>query len=120
MFDQMKGMRYNTVRLPYSNQLIDQNSKPTGIDYGKNSDLKGLQGLQLMDKIIDYATSIGLHIILDQHRPDANGQSSLWYTSAYPETKWIADWQMLANHYKGHSLVIGADLHNEPRAPACW
>jgi hypothetical protein len=27
---------------------------------------------------------------------------------------------MLANHYKDNPLVIGADLHNEPRAPACW
>ena len=27
---------------------------------------------------------------------------------------------MLASHYKDNALVIGADLHNEPRAPACW
>jgi len=27
---------------------------------------------------------------------------------------------MLASHYKGNPLVIGADLHNEPHAPACW
>ncbi len=73
-----------------------------------------------MDKIIDYATGIGLHIILDQHRPDASGQSALWYTPAYPETRWISDWQMLANHYKGNPMVVGADLHNEPHAPACW
>lgn len=120
MLDQIKSQGYNTVRLPYSNQLFKQQSKPNEIDYSKNPDLQGLQGLQLMDKIIGYATSIGLHIILDQHRPDANGQSALWYTDAYPETTWIADWQMLANHYKDNPLVIGADLHNEPHAPACW
>ncbi len=120
MLKQMKSLGYNTVRLPYSNQLFDPNSKPTSIDYSKNPDLRGLQGLQLMDKIVDYATHIGLRVILDQHRPDANGQSALWYTNAYPETRWISDWQMLANHYKNNSLVIGADLHNEPRAPACW
>ncbi len=120
MLDQMKSLGYNTVRLPYSNQLFDKGSTPNSIDYSKNPDLQGLQGLQLMDKIIDYATSIGLHIILDQHRPDANGQSSLWYTKAYPESRWLADWQMLAGHYKDNPLVIGADLHNEPRSPACW
>jgi endoglucanase len=27
---------------------------------------------------------------------------------------------MLADHYKNNPLVIGADLHNEPRSPACW
>ena len=120
MLKQIKGLGYNTVRLPYSNQLFDPASKPSGINYSLNPDLQGLQGLPLMDKIVDYATSIGLHIILDQHRPDANGQSALWYTSDYPETRWIADWQMLANHYKDNPLVIGADLHNEPHAPACW
>jgi len=120
MLDQIKGLGYNTIRLPYSNQLFDSGSKPSGIDYSKNPDLQGLQGLQLMDKIIDYATGVGLHIILDQHRPDAGGQSALWYTTAYPETRWIADWQMLASHYKDNPMVVGADLHNEPHAPACW
>ncbi|HET8840346.1 MAG TPA: cellulase family glycosylhydrolase [Ktedonobacteraceae bacterium] len=120
MLDQIKSLGYNTIRLPYSNQLFDSGSKPEGIDYSKNSDLQGLQGLQLMDKIVNYATGIGLYIILDQHRPDANAQSRLWYTSAYPETRWLSDWQMLATHYKDNPLVIGADLHNEPRTPACW
>ncbi len=120
MLDQIKSLGYNTIRLPYSNQLFDSGSTPTGIDYGQNPDLQGLSGLALMDKIVDYATSIGLRIILDQHRPDANGQSALWYTAAYPESRWISDWKMLADHYKNNLLVIGADLHNEPKAPACW
>jgi len=120
MLNQIKSEEYNTIRLPYSNQLFDPGSKPDSIDYSKNPDLQGLQGVQLMDKIITYATGIGLHIILDQHRPDASGQSALWYTNAYPESRWIADWQMLAQRYKNNPMVIGADLHNEPRNPACW
>jgi endoglucanase len=120
MLKQIKSLGYNTVRLPYSNQLFDPGSKPNSIDYRLNPDLQGLQGLQLMDKIVNYATSIGLRIILDQHRPDAGAQSALWYTAAYPETRWIADWQMLAAHYKNNPFVIGADLHNEPHSPACW
>src|SRR6266699_3478259 len=120
MLDQVKSLGYNTLRLPYSNQLFDQGSLPNGINYTKNPDLRGLNGLQLLDKIIGYASDIGLRIILDRHRPDAASQSALWYTSAYPESRWIADWQMLANHYKNNPMVIGADLHNEPHAPACW
>ena len=101
MLDQIKSLGYNTLRLPYSNQLFDPGSTPNGINYIENPDLQGLTGLQIMDKIIDYASRIGLHIILDQHRPDAGSQSALWYTPAYPESRWISDWQMLANHYKG-------------------
>ncbi len=120
MLEQIKHEGYNTIRLPYSNQLFDASSKPNSIDYTKNSDLQGLQGVQLLDKIIDSASNIGLHIILDQHRPDAHAQSALWYTDIYPQTRWIADWQMLAKRYQANPMVVGADLHNEPHAPACW
>ena len=91
-----------------------------GIDYSQNPDLQGLNGLALMDKIVNYATSIGLRIILDQHRPDSGAQSPLWYTSQYPESRWLSDWVMLAKHYANNNMVIGADLHNEPHKPACW
>ncbi|MBE3560418.1 MAG: cellulase family glycosylhydrolase [Ktedonobacteraceae bacterium] len=120
MLNQIKHLGYNTIRLPYSNQLFDQGSKPRGIDYTKNPDLRNLQGLPLMDKIVNYAGQIGLHVILDRHRPSAAAQSQLWYTNAYPEKRWLDDWKMLADHYKNNQAVIGADLHNEPRAPACW
>nr|BBH87659.1 hypothetical protein KTC_24100 [Thermosporothrix sp. COM3] len=120
MLDQIKSLGYNTIRLPYSNQLFDAGSTPTGIDFAKNPDLQGLTGLQIMDKIINYSGQIGLRIILDRHRPDSGGQSALWYTSAYPESRWLSDWKMLASRYKGNTTVIGADLHNEPHAPACW
>jgi endoglucanase len=120
MLTQVKNLGYNTIRLPYSNQLFDSGSTPNSIDFTKNPDLQGLNGLQILDKIINYGGSIGLRFILDRHRPDAGGQSALWYTSAYPESRWISDWQMLATHYQGNTAVIGADLHNEPHSPACW
>jgi endoglucanase len=120
MLDQIKSLGYNTLRLPYSNQLFDPGSVPNQINYTLNPDLQGLNGMQIMDKVIDYASQIGLRIILDQHRPDSSKQSGLWYTAQYPESRWLADWEMLAQRYKNNPMVIGADLHNEPHAPACW
>ncbi len=122
MLDQIKQQGYNTIRLPYSNQLFDVGSVPNGIDFsnGKNADLQGLNGLQIMDKIISYARQKGLRILLDRHRPDANGQSELWYTNAYSEQRWLDDWKMLATRYANNPTVIGADLHNEPHGAACW
>src|SRR5687767_2700844 len=54
MLNQIKSLGYNTIRLPYSNQLFDAGSTPNGIafDGGKNADLAGLTGIQVMDKII--------------------------------------------------------------------
>jgi endoglucanase len=126
MLNQIASLGYNTIRLPFSDQLFDSGSTPNSISfYGSNgpinTDLQGLTtGLQIMDKIISYGGSIGLRFILDHHRPDSGAQSALWYTSAYPQSRWLSDWKMLANHYAGNTAVIGADLDNEPHTPACW
>jgi endoglucanase len=124
MLNQIASEGYNTIRLPFSDQLFDPGSTPNSITFyptGTNADLQGLTtGLQIMDKIINYGGSIGLKFILDQHRPDSGAQSALWYTTQYPQSRWLSDWEMLANHYKGNTAVIGADLHNEPHSPACW
>lgn len=117
MLDQMKSLKYNTIRLPFANQLFDQGSTPNSIRFDLNPDLQGLSGIQIMDKIIGYAGQLGMKVLLDRHRPDSGGQSALWYTSAYPESRWISDWQMLARRYNGNTTVIGADLHNEPHGP---
>ncbi|MGE5863787.1 MAG: cellulase family glycosylhydrolase [Rhizobacter sp.] len=118
MLDQIKALGYNTIRLPYSNDVFT--AMPNGIDYGQNPDLQGLSAIQVMDKVIDYATQIGLRILLDRHRPTAAAQSELWYTSEVPESKWLSDWVALARRYKANPNVIGADLHNEPHGAACW
>lgn len=114
MLDQMKSLKYNTLRLPFSSQLFDAGSTPNSIRYDLNPDLQGLNGIQIMDKIIDYAGQIGMKVLLDRHRPDSGAQSALWYTAQYPESRWISDWRMLAQRYLGNTTVVGADLHNEP------
>ncbi len=85
-----------------------------------NTDLQGLNCLQVLDKIISYAGSIGLRVILDRHRPDSSGQSPLWYTSSVSEATWISNLQALASRYKNNPTVVGIDLHNEPHDPATW
>lgn len=111
---------FNTIRLPYANEILDPNMQPKAIDYYANPDLKGLNGLQVMDKIIAAAGERGLKIILDQHRPTTDSQSKLWYTEELSENQWIRDWRMLARRYIGNDTVIGADLHNEPAGDATW
>lgn len=120
MIDQMHSLGYNTIRLPFSNQILDDDRRPNGINYGLNEDLQNLSSLQVMDKIIDHAGQNGMKVILVRHRPTADGQSALWYNPEIPEERWIRDWETLALRYKGNQTVIGADLHNEPHDPACW
>ncbi len=122
LLNQVKSLNYNTLRLPYSDDIFKPGTVPDSIDFssGKNADLRGLTSLQVMDHIVGYAGSIGLRVILDRHRPDASAQSALWYTSSVSETTWIADLKALASRYAGNPAVVGIDLHNEPHDPACW
>jgi endoglucanase len=116
---QIKGMGFNTLRLPFSNECLAKTST-SSINYTLNPGLKGRTPLQVMDSVIAGAKAQGMNVILDRHRPDSAAQSALWYTSQYTEARWIADWKMLAARYKSNSTVIGMDLHNEPRGNACW
>src|SRR5690348_12684910 len=89
MLDQIVSMGFNCIRLPYSNELFDPKLTPNGIDVYQNQDLKGLTGIQIMDKIVVEAGKRGLKIILDQHRPTTDSQSQLWYTVELSEELWI-------------------------------
>jgi len=120
MLDQMVQAGFNTIRLPYSDQLFDPTSTPNGIDFQKNADLQGLTGLQIMDQVVQRAGERGLKVILDRHRPTAAGQTELWYTDHVSEQRWIDDWVLLAGRYRGNPTVIGADLDNEPHGGATW
>ncbi len=123
---------YNAIRLPFSNQMVETPAIPTAIAFNNgggpiNADLKGLNSLEVLDKIVTFAGSQGLKIILDNHRSEAGdgtGLSGLWFTQAFPESAWIADWQLLARRYASDSTVIGVDLRNEPHNAnangACW
>jgi len=117
MMDQMVDLGFNTIRLPFSSEMLHTSAAPNGIDFSKNPDLQGLSALQVMDKIVDYAGEVGLRIILDHHRSNAGAGTSengLWYNSQYTQAAWINDWKMLAARYADDPAVIGADLHNEP------
>ena len=128
----IKNNGYNVIRLPFSNQMVETPIIPTNISYQNgsgpiNTDLKGLNSLQIMDKVVAYAGQVGLHIILDNHRSEAGNSAEangLWYTTQYPESAWINDWVSLTQRYLNNSTVIGMDLRNEPHndqsGGSCW
>jgi Endoglucanase len=126
--DRMAELGFNTLRIPYSGDALRPGATATSINTYTNPDLIGLHPLEILDKVIEYAGSKGMRVILDRHRPTAAGQTALWYTPTVSEASMIADWQMLAQRYAGNTTVIGADLFNEPHAEgtdpngtgACW
>jgi endoglucanase len=127
----IKSNGYNTIRVPLSDEMVISNPVPTNISFNNgspiNTDLQGLTSLQILDKIVTAAGTIGLRVILDNHRSEAGNSaeaSGLWYTAAFPETAWINNWVALSNRYLNNTTVIGVDLRNEPHnatsGGACW
>jgi endoglucanase len=124
----VKTLGYNTIRLPFSNELVERN--PVVTQHIKaNPQFAGVHALTVLDDLVAYAGTLGLKVILDDQisvaeTPDMvnNLNEPLWYTSAYPQSAWIHDWQTLARRYKGDSTVIGFDLRNEPHTsgPGPW
>src|SRR5206468_7427785 len=109
-------------RLPFSNQLVEQNPVVTA-HLRANPDLQGLHALDILDQIVNYAGAIGLSVILDDHRSEAGWsaqQSGLWYTPDYPDAAFVGDWITMAQRYTVNNVVVGADLRNEPHATATW
>jgi endoglucanase len=122
----IKNLGYNTIRIPFSNQMAESPIVPQNLSFYNstgpiNTDLRGLNSLQILDKIIAYAGQAGLKVILDDHRSEA-GESAeangLWYTGTYTGQNWVTDWVTLARRYAGNPTVVGFDLRNEPHTPA--
>ena len=143
IFDRIKELGFNVVRIPFSNQALLSNSYPTKINFGLNYDLQGLNSLQCLDKFIQYSGQIGLRIILDRHSAAAGNFSneySVAISPFYTVQRYIDDWVMLAKRYAGTQMnivyyyffvlliallllgtsVIGADLWNEPKVTVTW
>jgi len=85
--------------------------------------------LDVLDAVIQYAKSINLMVILDDHfaiarsatdtrngvtRRAAARQAGASPTPGITHAQWKSDWEMLANRYLGDDNVIGFDLFNEP------
>ena len=118
--DKVKSLGLTLIRLPYSDDIFTPGRSPQSLNTGENPDLAGKTSLEVMDQIVAYAGQIGVRILLDRHRPDANSQSELWYAGNVSEGTWINNLKTITTRYKNNPAVIGIDLHNEPHGQACW
>lgn len=123
---QIKGLGFNAVRLPWSNELYETNPLVGSYALTANPAMQGENALTILDQVVSALTNAGIMVILDNHNSNAewccsnDDGNTLWYNSQYPETSWISDWEGMAQRYQNNPLVIGADLRNEPRGDVTW
>jgi len=122
---EIKALGFNTVRLPWSNQMVESNPVVSATVVAANPSMRGENALTVFDQVVAALTNAGIMVILDNHNSNAewccgDDGNTLWYNNQYPQTSWIRDWQVMAGRYQNNTLVIGADLRNEPRVNATW
>ncbi len=117
----IRTMGFNSVRIPWSNEMVEKNPRVGDAHVAANPRLAGKHALEILDAVVDALGAEGLVVILDNHTSDADwphGErdgNGLWWNDRYPEKSWIADWRALARRYAATPAVVGADLRNEPR-----
>jgi endoglucanase len=126
MAAKIRALGFNSVRLPWSNQALEDNPRVPDYALKANPQLRGMHSMEIMDRVIDALAAEGLLVILDNHvsrsdwccnDKDGNG---LWYNREYPESHWIADWKTIVRRYKAQPAVVAVDLRNELRSGAQW
>lgn len=123
--EQIRALGFNTVRIPFSLEMLREGARTKSVDFVRNPDLEGRTPLECLDAVIAACGDADLRVILCCHSAMAGGykDQDLWYLPGdglWTEERWIGDWVMLAGRYAGNATVIGADLCNEPKRAATW
>lgn len=120
---------FNSVRLPYSDEMVMDNPLIEAELLSANQDLIGLRALDVYVSVVESLTEAGLAVIPNNHITQAtwccglNVCDTAWYNDylgpvcrvSQTEDQWIENWVMIMSSFVDNPLVIGADLRNEPR-----
>nr|WP_245245107.1 cellulase family glycosylhydrolase [Streptomyces palmae] len=109
----------NTIRLPFSNEMIHSTDPVPAAAVAANPRLLGRTPLEVFDAVVAALTEDGFAVILNNHT-----NTSRWccgidgnerWNSSQSTGQWADDWVFMARRYRDDDRVVGADLYNEVR-----
>lgn len=125
----IKRLGFNSVRLPYADEMVLSNPKIDPQLVRANPDLAGLRALDIFEAVVAALTDAGLAVIINNHITSAT-----WCCGADPcdagwandhlgsfcpvrqtEEQWMRNWETVMDRLLHDPLVIGVDLRNEVR-----
>jgi endoglucanase len=126
----VKKLGFNSVRLPYSDEMVARNPRvPRGL-LAANPDLVGLRALDVFDAVVEALTDAGLAVVVNNHITTATWCCGAdpcdagWSNDHLPgpmcrvrqtEEEWIGHWETVMSRLRHNPRVVGADLRNEVR-----
>jgi endoglucanase len=116
----IKDLGFDTLRLPFSSELLAAGGPDPQPQPHTNPDLVGLNRYQTFTEVIERAGAHELKVILVHHSSEADNQKELWYTPEYPDSRFVSDWRFLAGLSLQNPHVFAFELHCDLRGPATW
>ncbi|CAM5241370.1 MULTISPECIES: glycoside hydrolase family 5 protein [Streptomyces] len=109
----------NTIRLPFSNEMIHSTAPVPDGAVAANPQLRGRTPLEVYDAVVEALSQSGFAVVLNNHT-----NTSRWccgidgnerWNSGQSTARWADDWVFMARRYASVPRVVGADLYNEVR-----
>eukprot|EP00002_Diphylleia_rotans_P037177 TRINITY_DN827_c0_g4_i1.p1 TRINITY_DN827_c0_g4~~TRINITY_DN827_c0_g4_i1.p1 ORF type:complete len:507 (-),score=96.68 TRINITY_DN827_c0_g4_i1:158-1678(-) len=117
----IKQAGFNTVRLNWSNEMVQRNPLVETQYVAANPQFIGKTALEVYDAVVEALGEAGVYVILDNHISDAdwccnpNDENGLWYNKRFSYDSWVNDWAYMAARHRSRRNVIAAELRNELR-----
>lgn len=125
----IRQLGFNSVRLPYADELVMKNPIIEAHLVSKNPDLAGLRAMDVFEAVVRALTDGGLAVIINNHITSAtwccgiNPCDAHWANDhlgplcrvKQSEDEWIEHWETMMRKLANNPLVIGLDLRNEVR-----
>ncbi|KAH7170954.1 glycoside hydrolase superfamily [Dactylonectria macrodidyma] len=127
--ESIKKLGFNSVRLPYADEVIMKNPVIGAQLVSANPDLVGMRALDIFNAVVTALTDAGIAVIVNNHITSAawccgaNPCDAAWandYLGSFcsvkqTEEEWIQHWETIMQPLTDNPLVIGVDLRNEIR-----
>ncbi|GAA1938985.1 glycoside hydrolase family 5 protein [Kitasatospora viridis] len=109
----------NSIRLPFANAMIHDDSTVPDSAVRANPQLRGKTPLEVYDAVVKALTGDGFAVILNNHTTTYHWCCGLdgneRWDKGQSTQQWEDDWLFLVDRYKDNKRVVGADLRNEVR-----
>ena len=127
----IRRLGFNSVRLPYADEMVRKNPLIAPALVAANADLVGSRALDVFHAVVEALTDAGLAVIINNHITrarwccDGNLCDAAWSNDylgslckiSQTEDEWIENWETIMRPHVRNPFVIGVDLRNEIRSP---